>query len=180
MTVVGSYTRVIRRDDLSGLVAGSWQRGAAAPVARARRVSPKVTATVREWRDEEGWGVLDSPETPGGCFGPLLRHPDGRLPRTGAWPASRPHMGSPWLQAGWVRLPSDDHRASVRLTSTPAINDSAHARSPTAHSALALSAGACSDAPLIKLLKRVSQVRILPGAPRAAYATNTTKAQVGR
>ncbi|MFF3911469.1 cold-shock protein [Streptomyces sp. NPDC001848] len=28
-----------------------------------------VTATVREWDDEEGWGVLDSPETPGGCFG---------------------------------------------------------------------------------------------------------------
>ncbi|MGA5325918.1 cold-shock protein [Streptomyces griseoincarnatus] len=27
-----------------------------------------VTATVREWSDEEGWGVLDSPETPGGCF----------------------------------------------------------------------------------------------------------------
>lgn len=28
-----------------------------------------VTATVREWNDEEGWGVLDSAETPGGCFG---------------------------------------------------------------------------------------------------------------
>jgi CspA family cold shock protein len=27
-----------------------------------------VTATVREWIDEEGWGVLDSPETPGGRF----------------------------------------------------------------------------------------------------------------
>ncbi|MDT0342329.1 cold-shock protein [Streptomyces litchfieldiae] len=24
--------------------------------------------TVREWHDEEGWGVLDSAETPGGCF----------------------------------------------------------------------------------------------------------------
>ncbi|KUH38978.1 MULTISPECIES: cold-shock protein [Streptomyces] len=28
-----------------------------------------VIGTVREWRDEEGWGVLDCPETPGGCFG---------------------------------------------------------------------------------------------------------------
>ncbi|MFV2119811.1 cold shock domain-containing protein [Streptomyces sp. Act-28] len=28
-----------------------------------------VTATVREWREEEGWGVLDCPETPGGCRG---------------------------------------------------------------------------------------------------------------
>jgi CspA family cold shock protein len=27
-----------------------------------------VTATVREWYDEEGWGVLDSPETPEGCW----------------------------------------------------------------------------------------------------------------
>ncbi|MFF8592543.1 cold shock domain-containing protein [Streptomyces sp. NPDC015220] len=27
-----------------------------------------VIATVREWHDEEGWGVLDSPETPGGCW----------------------------------------------------------------------------------------------------------------
>ncbi|MBB1245688.1 cold shock domain-containing protein [Streptomyces durbertensis] len=28
-----------------------------------------VKATVREWHDEEGWGVLDCPETPGGCWG---------------------------------------------------------------------------------------------------------------
>jgi CspA family cold shock protein len=28
-----------------------------------------VTAIVREWHDEEGWGVLDCPETPGGCWG---------------------------------------------------------------------------------------------------------------
>ncbi|MEU2742698.1 cold shock domain-containing protein [Streptomyces sp. NPDC007095] len=34
-----------------------------------RKVAAVVTATVREWSDEEGWGVLDSPETPGGCFG---------------------------------------------------------------------------------------------------------------
>ncbi|QMU71194.1 cold-shock protein [Streptacidiphilus sp. P02-A3a] len=27
-----------------------------------------TTATVREWYEEDGWGVLDSPETPGGCF----------------------------------------------------------------------------------------------------------------
>jgi CspA family cold shock protein len=34
-----------------------------------RKVAAVVLATVREWSDEEGWGVLDSPETPGGCFG---------------------------------------------------------------------------------------------------------------
>jgi CspA family cold shock protein len=27
-----------------------------------------VGAQVRVWHDEEGWGVLDSGETPGGCF----------------------------------------------------------------------------------------------------------------
>ncbi|HEX5985792.1 MAG TPA: hypothetical protein VFY86_04680 [Nocardioides sp.] len=27
-----------------------------------------TTATVREWHDQLGWGVLDSPETPGGCW----------------------------------------------------------------------------------------------------------------
>lgn len=27
-----------------------------------------VTAVVREWDEAEGWGVLDSPETPGGCW----------------------------------------------------------------------------------------------------------------
>lgn len=28
----------------------------------------RTTATVREWHGELGWGVLDSPETPGGCW----------------------------------------------------------------------------------------------------------------
>ncbi|WP_432509466.1 cold-shock protein [Kineococcus auxinigenes] len=27
-----------------------------------------VEGVVREWRGDEGWGVLDSPETPGGCW----------------------------------------------------------------------------------------------------------------
>lgn len=27
-----------------------------------------TTATVRTWDDEHGWGVLDSPATPGGCW----------------------------------------------------------------------------------------------------------------
>jgi len=32
------------------------------------RVMGQTTATVREWHGELGWGVLDSPETPGGCW----------------------------------------------------------------------------------------------------------------
>ncbi len=27
-----------------------------------------VAGTVRSWDDEQGWGVLDAPETPGGCW----------------------------------------------------------------------------------------------------------------
>jgi cold shock protein len=27
-----------------------------------------VVGVVREWHDDEGWGVLDSDETPGGCW----------------------------------------------------------------------------------------------------------------
>lgn len=27
-----------------------------------------TTGSVRSWFDEEGWGVIDSPETPGGCW----------------------------------------------------------------------------------------------------------------
>ncbi|MBO4253338.1 cold-shock protein [Streptomyces griseorubiginosus] len=27
-----------------------------------------IDASVRVWHDEEGWGVLDSPQTPGGCW----------------------------------------------------------------------------------------------------------------
>ncbi|GAB3111859.1 hypothetical protein GCM10027160_13260 [Streptomyces calidiresistens] len=27
-----------------------------------------IRATVREWHDEEGWGVLEAASTPGGCW----------------------------------------------------------------------------------------------------------------
>jgi CspA family cold shock protein len=27
-----------------------------------------VLALIREWHEEEGWGVADAPEFPGGCF----------------------------------------------------------------------------------------------------------------
>lgn len=27
-----------------------------------------VDAVIREWNTDEGWGVIDSPETPGGCW----------------------------------------------------------------------------------------------------------------
>ena len=27
-----------------------------------------VQATVRQWDEDEGWGIIDSEETPGGCW----------------------------------------------------------------------------------------------------------------
>ena len=39
------------------------------PVHTRGKIGPvAVHAVVREWRDDEGWGVVDSPETPGGCW----------------------------------------------------------------------------------------------------------------
>jgi CspA family cold shock protein len=35
---------------------------------RGDKLTGTTSATVREWRDDEGWGVLDSPDTPGGCW----------------------------------------------------------------------------------------------------------------
>jgi hypothetical protein len=35
-------------------------------LAGGTRVAAMVLATVRFWLDDEGWGVLDPPETPGG------------------------------------------------------------------------------------------------------------------
>ena len=32
------------------------------------RTHPPVRGTVRTWNDEEGWGVVDSSQTPGGCW----------------------------------------------------------------------------------------------------------------
>ena len=31
-------------------------------------LGPMENGRVRDWHDEEGWGVLDSAATPGGCF----------------------------------------------------------------------------------------------------------------
>lgn len=28
----------------------------------------QTTGTVRTWNDQQGWGVIDSPQTPGGCW----------------------------------------------------------------------------------------------------------------
>jgi CspA family cold shock protein len=37
-------------------------------VSAGNTVSGSAIGVVREWSDDEGWGVIDSPETPGGCW----------------------------------------------------------------------------------------------------------------
>lgn len=39
-----------------------------APVPVPPRVTGQSIGTVREWNDEQGWGVIDSDRTPGGCW----------------------------------------------------------------------------------------------------------------
>jgi CspA family cold shock protein len=42
------------------------RRPRAAPRTRLPRLS--THGTVRSWLDGEGWGIIDSPDTPGGCW----------------------------------------------------------------------------------------------------------------
>lgn len=39
-----------------------------ATVKRKREATKTSDAIVRVWHDDQGWGVLDSAETPGGCW----------------------------------------------------------------------------------------------------------------
>jgi CspA family cold shock protein len=47
-------------------------------------VDVQSVGTVRVWHREEGWGVIDSPDTPGGCWAnfPVLWADDTRHPRS--------------------------------------------------------------------------------------------------
>jgi cold shock CspA family protein len=38
------------------------------PIPAVPRMTGHTTGTVRMWNDEEGWGVADSEQTPGGCW----------------------------------------------------------------------------------------------------------------
>jgi hypothetical protein len=77
-------------------------------------------------------------------------------------------MGSAWLQAGRLRLPGSEDRASAGLTSTSDIDIGIdNGRQQQLRAALdghAFQAFEAPEATLIEFLKRVSQVRILPGA----------------
>lgn len=92
----------------------------------------QTTGTVRFWQDEGGWGVIDSDQTPGGCWAHFaaLAVPGYRSLEAGqtvvfewetadqdgysfratrAWPAgSQPHMDEPTPNAG--------HAYSSKLT----------------------------------------------------------------
>ncbi|GAA1390522.1 hypothetical protein [Catellatospora chokoriensis] len=64
-SIVG-FTGAIRVDLLCGRGSGI-ARISARPedLAQAARL---VRGTVRSWHPDEGWGVLDAPQTPGGCW----------------------------------------------------------------------------------------------------------------
>lgn len=91
--------------------------------------------TVREWWDEEGWGVIDSADTPGGCWTHYsqLAVPGHRRLATGQlvdleWEAAEqdgysfravrawPHGAEP-VQAARAKRPSNAYGS--RLTITP-------------------------------------------------------------
>ena len=44
-----------------------------------------VRAVVREWHEDLGWGVLDSPETPGGCWAHYSAIETPLIGREGSW-----------------------------------------------------------------------------------------------
>jgi CspA family cold shock protein len=43
----------------------------------------RVTGTVRVWYRDEGWGVIDSPDTPGGCFAHFSHLWSDEMPNAG-------------------------------------------------------------------------------------------------
>lgn len=68
-----------------------------------------VMATVHEWHEEEGWGVLDSPETPGGCWGHFSNI------RMDGYRTLSP--GQKWTSSGRPPAPSRTHIRTERCTS---------------------------------------------------------------
>ncbi len=94
----------------------------------------KTTGTVRIWHDEEGWGVIDSNETPGGCWAHFshLVMPDYRSLEAGqevgleaeaaeqdgfsfratrVWPAG----ASPEVTPGLRATPGDAYRSGLTI-----------------------------------------------------------------
>jgi CspA family cold shock protein len=43
-----------------------------------------TVGTVRVWHREKGWGVIDSPDTPGGCWAHFSHLWNDKIPETGA------------------------------------------------------------------------------------------------
>jgi cold shock protein len=55
--------------NMSMMTVGSTSKAGATPETTVREVADgRCEAVVRVWSDTEGWGVLDAPEVPGGCW----------------------------------------------------------------------------------------------------------------
>jgi cold shock protein len=50
------------------MVHGCGQPGGRGELGQEHTESVLSEGTVREWSDDRGWGVIDSAETPGGCW----------------------------------------------------------------------------------------------------------------
>lgn len=78
---IESMQGVIDGDDVPGFGARAWTvhpdgsieeehftDEPAQPIPTVPRITGHTTGTVRMWNDEEGWGVIDSDQTPCGCW----------------------------------------------------------------------------------------------------------------
>lgn len=73
--------------------------------------------TVRVWHTEEGWGVVDCPDTPGGCwvqfshlFHEDVPHPVPVKSSTSRAESVRPSPVKPWTSTG--NVPEEDKTAT--------------------------------------------------------------------
>jgi CspA family cold shock protein len=92
----------------------------------------RARGTVRFWRDDEGWGVIDSPETPGGCWAHFsdVRMDGYRTLSEGqevdfsfepavqdgfTWRAVEVGVDAPWGGPTTAEPPGDAYRSQLRL-----------------------------------------------------------------
>lgn len=83
-----------------------------------------VHAVVREWNEDEGWGVVDSPETPGGCWAHFSAIETPRIERSDShepyeYAVLRPNET---VELVWEQFPQDgfEHRAVALKHNGPA------------------------------------------------------------
>jgi cold shock protein len=83
-----------------------------------------TTATVSVWSEEEGWGVIDSPETPGGCWASFSHI---------AAPGYRSLVPGQVVLLEWEAADQDGYAfRAVRVRLDEGLSEAAHPESPSA------------------------------------------------